>query len=219
MILQDMDHIIFAGDSVTDANCAGALAAGLEDNLGFGYVRMIENILTAWRPDLRIQVSNSGKSGNTSRTLLERFDRDVIQWKPDWVSICIGINDVWRQFDMPAFPHTHVLPEEYRENVRKMIELSKAHAKGVILCTPFFMESNREDPMRKRMDEYSQICRELAEEYGCIFVDFQAMYDRFFEHCHPALLAWDRVHPNQKAATLMARELLTACGFDFGFTL
>ena len=69
--------------------------------------------------------------------------------------------------------------------------------------------------MRARMDEYCQICRELAEKHGCIFVDFQSLYERFCRIRHSTCIAWDRVHPNQMGATLMAREFLSHCGFDY----
>jgi len=55
----------------------------------------------------------------------------------------------------------------------------------------------------------------LAEKHGCIFVDFQAMYDRYFQHRHSCCIAWDRIHPNQIGATLMAREFLKHCDFDY----
>ena len=32
---------------------------------------------------------------------------------------------------------------------------------------------------------------------------------------HSSFLAWDRVHPNQRGATLLAREFLSHCGFDY----
>lgn len=45
MIFQDMDRIVFAGDSVTDMNSAQPVGEGLFDNLGHSYVRVIENLL------------------------------------------------------------------------------------------------------------------------------------------------------------------------------
>lgn len=57
---------------------AQPVGEGLFDNLGRSYVRIIENMLVAWYPELNICVTNSGTSGNTSRDLLERYDRDVI---------------------------------------------------------------------------------------------------------------------------------------------
>ena len=215
MIFQNGDRIVFAGDSVTDMGSTNPVGEGLFDNLGRSYVRVIENLLTVCYPELDIRITNSGISGNTSRDLLERFDRDVVSLNPDWVSICIGINDVWRQFDSPAFYDWAVQPEEYEKNIEKMILSVKDRVKGIFLISPYFIESNRADKMRARMDEYVEICRRLAEKHGCIFVDFQKMYEEFCLIKHSALIAWDRVHPNQKGATLMAREFLKHCDFDY----
>lgn len=215
MIFENMDRIVFAGDSVTDMDSADPVGEGLFDNLGRSYVRVIENMLVAWYPELKIRITNAGISGNTSRDLLARFDRDVVSLDPDYVSICIGINDVWRQFDCPAMPDYAVTPEEYEQNVEKMILAVKDRVKGVFICSPYYIEPNREDMMRRRMDEYVEICRALAEKHGCVFVDFQRLYADFCRIRHSSCIAWDRVHPNQMGATLMAREFLKYCGFDY----
>ena len=77
MIFEDGDQIVFAGDSVTDMGSAKPIGEGLFDNLGHGYVRMIDNLLAACYPERRIRVTNSGVSGNTSRDLLARFEQDM----------------------------------------------------------------------------------------------------------------------------------------------
>ena len=82
-------------------------------------------MLSTWYPEVYLRVTNSGVSGNTSRDLLQRFDSDVVALNPDWVSICIGINDVWRQFDSPAIPDGQVMPEEYEANLEKTDSVSK----------------------------------------------------------------------------------------------
>jgi lysophospholipase L1-like esterase len=110
---------------------------------------------------------------------------------------------------------THVYPDEYEANMEKMILKAKDVAKGVFILTPYYMEPLKADPMRARMDEYIEICRRLAEKHGCIFVDFQAMFDRVFAHRHSCSIAWDRVHPNEMGATLMAREFLSHCSYEF----
>lgn len=215
MIFENNDRIVFAGDSVTDMGSDQPIGEGLFDSVGRSYVRVIENMLVAWYPELSIRVTNAGTSGNTSRDLLGRFERDVVALNPQWVSICIGINDVWRQFDMPAFPETHVLPEEYEKNMEKMISMVKDRVKGIFILTPYYMEPNRADTMRARMDEYVAICKKLAQKHNCIFIDFQKMYEDFFQYKHSSLIAWDRVHPNQMGATLMAKTFLDQCGFDY----
>ena len=215
MIFENMDRIVFAGDSVTDMGSVNPVGEGFFDNLGHGYVRVIDNLLAAYYPEIKIRVTNSGISGNTSRDLLERFDRDVTELKPDWVSICIGINDVWRQFDSPAILDAQVSPDEYKNNLETMILKVKDDVKGVFILSPYIIEPNSEDMMRNRMNEYVEIARTLAQKHNCVFVDFQKMYEDYCKIRHSSYIAWDRIHPNQIGATLMAREFLKKCDFSF----
>ena len=55
----------------------------------------------------------------------------------------------------------------------------------------------------------------LAEKYGCVFIDLQKLFADYCSIRHSSYLAWDRIHPNQVGATLVAREFLKHCGFDF----
>lgn len=215
MIFEHLDRIVFAGDSVTDMGSAQPVGEGLFENVGNGYVRVLESMFASYYPEIFLRITNSGTSGNTSRNLLERFDRDVVDLNPDWVSICIGINDVWRQFDSPAIVDSHVLPEEYEKNLEKMITRVKDKVKGIFILSPYIIEANTEDMMRKRMDEYVAIAKKLAEKYGCIFVDFQKMYAEYCTIRHSSYIAWDRIHPNRIGSTLMAREFLKYCDFDY----
>ena len=215
MNFENYDRIVFAGDSVTDMESVRPVGEGLFDNLGRGYVRILENMFSSFYPEVFLRVTNSGIASNTSRDLLERYDRDVVALNPDWVSICIGINDVWRQFDSPAMLDQQVMPDEYETNVETMILKVKDNVKGVFVLSPYIIEPNREDPMRKRMDEYVEICKNLAEKHGCIFVDFQEMYEKYCQIRHSSYIAWDRIHPNQIGATLMAKEFLKYCDFDY----
>ena len=83
MFFQDKDRIVFAGDSVTDMESAQPVGESRFEDLGRGYVRIIDNMLAAYYPERRIRVTNSGISGNTSRDLLARYQRDVVDLKPD----------------------------------------------------------------------------------------------------------------------------------------
>ena len=215
LLFENGDRIVFAGDSVTDMGSAQPVGEGLFDNVGRSYVRVIENMLAVSYPKVFLRVTNSGISGNTSRDLKNRFDRDVVNLNPQWVSICIGINDVWRQFDSPALTDICCDLDEYEANLREMIEKIKDRVKGVFLITPYYIEPNRKDMMRARMDEYCAVCKKLAKEYGCIFVDFQQMFEDYCKIRHSSYLAWDRVHPNQIGATLMAKEFLSHCSYKY----
>ena len=160
MLFENNDRIVFAGDSVTDMGSVNPVGEGLFDNLGHGYVRMFENFLTACYPQMNIRIPNSGISGNTSRDLLMRYERDVIALKPDWVSILIGINDVWRQFDTPAMKDMQVMPDEYYKNLEpeKIIAMV---AYQFSLEKLQLMQRNDTTPYTEKVKELT----ELLEDY------------------------------------------------------
>ena len=47
LIFSDMDRIVFEGDSVTDMYSKNPVGEGLFNDLGFGYPRIVENLLSA----------------------------------------------------------------------------------------------------------------------------------------------------------------------------
>ena len=206
--------LVMIGDSVTDAGRARPVGEGLFDALGKGYVSNVDALLGACRPELRIRVVNMGSSGNTVRDLKGRWQSDVIDLKPDWLSIMIGINDVWRQFDSPLQPEIHVYLDEYESTLRELAARSQPSLKGLVLMTPFYIEPNRSDAMRAMMDRYGAVVKRVADDHSTLFVDTQAAFDRALETFYPATLAWDRVHPNQTGHMILALAFLNAVGFE-----
>lgn len=148
-------------------------------------------LLMCFIRNARSAISNTGISGNNILDLKRRWQTDLLDLRPDWVSICIGINDVWRQFDSPALKEQHVEPEVYEETYRELIERTLPQVKGIILMTPYYIEAQREDPMRRRMDTYAGITKKLAAEYGLICVDLLKAFDDFLEFRHSSFLAWE----------------------------
>ena len=127
----------------------------------------------------------------------------------------IGINDVWRQFDLPLQTDIHVGIEEYEQTLSELVQTAKPLLKGLVLMTPYFIEPNPADAMRATMDQYGLVVRKLAEQYGAIFVDTQAAFNAVLKHCHAASLAWDRVHPNTTGHMVLARAFLNAIDFNW----
>jgi lysophospholipase L1-like esterase len=209
------EKLVLIGDSITDCGRAQPVAEGLFDPLGRGYVTMIESLLTSTYPERGIRVINVGSSGHTVRELKDRWDRDVIALKPDWLSINIGINDVWRQFDLPRQTQVHVNLEEYANTLEALVAKTRPMVKGLVLMTPHYIEPNRKDAMRARMDQYGGVVKRLAKAYDAVLVDTQAAFDAMLKHVHPNALAWDRVHPNQAGHMILARAFLKAVGYSW----
>lgn len=215
MLLKPNEKLLFIGDSVTDVGRARPVGEGLGGALGQGYVAQVAAMLDCVYPELAVRVLNMGTSGNTVRDLDARWRTDVLDLEPDWVSIMIGINDVWRQFDSPTRHEQHVYLPEYRETLDRLVDTTQPNVSGIVLMTPYFIEPNPDDTMRATMDEYGAAVREIAQRYGTLFVDTQAAFNALLAHMHSANIAWDRVHPNQTGHMLLARGFLNVIGFEW----
>ncbi len=214
MIFEKGSKILFIGDSISDFDRKRPVGEGLFNAWGTSYVADVGALLGCMYPEMHYRVVNMGISGNQARDLEARWQTDVMDQHPDWVSVLIGINDVWRQFDSPEMKEEHVSPEDYEACYERLITRTLPHVKGMVLMTPYFMEPNWQDPMRARMDEYGAIVKKLADKYHLVFVDLQAGWDKLFQHMHPCSIAWDRIHPNQTGHMYIAKQFLDAVGFE-----
>ncbi len=208
------DKLVVIGDSITDAGRKDA-GEGLFEAIGRGYVAQIDGLLGAVYPELAIRVINKGTSGNTTRDLKARWQKDVLDQRPQWVACMIGTNDVWRQFDVPRMPEQAVTPAEYERNLGELVSATRPLVAGIVLMTPFYLEPNRADRMRAMMDRYGAVVKKLAAAHDAILVDTQAAFDQVLEHAYPASIAWDRVHPNHVGTAVLTRAFLDAVGFDW----
>jgi len=215
MLLNKGDKLLFIGDSITDCERKRPEGEGLFGALGKGYVSLVDALLQAVYPELGVRVVNKGIGGNTVRDLHGRWQEDVLDQQPDWLAIMIGINDVWRQFDTPFIKEWHVYADEYETTLRKLVSETKPTVKGLVLMTPFYLESNEQDKMRYMMDQYGAIVKKIAEEFDVIFVDTQAAFNVVLEELYSATLAWDRVHPTAAGHMVLARAFLDKIGFEW----
>ena len=216
MIIPAHQKLLFIGDSITDAGRTRPHGEGLFGAIGTGYVQYVDALLGARYPERAIRVVNKGNGGNTVLDLKERWDEDVAQLEPDWLSVMIGINDVWRQFDVPRQTETHVSPETFETTLRELITSTRnALRGGLILMSPFMIEDNAADKMRVRMDEYGAIVKRVAADNDAILVDTQDAFNAVLQHQHSAALAWDRIHPNHIGNMVLARAFLNAIGFEW----
>jgi lysophospholipase L1-like esterase len=218
MRIAPRSKLLMIGDSVTDCDRARPVGEGLFGAHGKGYVAHVDALLTAAYPAHAIRVVNMGTSGNTVRDLEKRWQTDVLDLKPDWLSIMIGINDVWRQFDSPRQDETHVGLDDYTAAYDRLLTATRDRVKGLVLMTPFYIEPLADDAMRARMDHYGTAVKTLAARHNCTLVDTQAAFNHILQHMHSANLAWDRVHPNHLGHMVLARAFLNAIGFAWSGT-
>ena len=93
--LKPNQTVLFIGDSITDAD----RNSPAHKPFGSGYVHFVANFLLGKYPTYNLNIINTGISGDTITDLKSRWQKDCLDHNPDILSILIGVNDVWYQFD------------------------------------------------------------------------------------------------------------------------
>ncbi|GAB3956856.1 hypothetical protein GCM10027614_70520 [Micromonospora vulcania] len=150
-------------------------------------------------------------SGDTVRDLAARWASDAVAERPDWLSVMIGINDMWRRYG--DRPHEAVPTDEYERTLRDLLRQAvDATGCRLILADPFLIEPDRGDPQRADTDRYAAVVAALAAEFGAVHVPSQAAFDRVLTVSPAKRWADDRVHPHLPGHAVLAEAFLTALG-------
>ena len=107
--------------------CLGDSVTGLYYHTGGrrAYPEMLELALHMTYPRAEVTVVNAGISGNKTDDGLNRLAQDVLDHKPDLVTVMFGLNDLT------------VLPiADFRANLIEIIRRCRAAGAEVMLCTP-----------------------------------------------------------------------------------
>jgi lysophospholipase L1-like esterase len=204
MIIKKGSKILFQGDSITDSGRDRE-----NDTLGFGYVNYISAFFQSMYPEHGCTFINRGISGNRSSDLCERWTRDCIDLRPDVLSIMIGINDTWRKFDS----NDPTTDQEFYDNYRQILSRTADELGDIpiIMLEPFVLP-HPEDRLlwREDLDPKIQRTRQLAREFGAIYIPLDGIFAQKCTHVSPAFWAADGVHPTSAGHALIARLWLKA---------
>lgn len=139
-----------------------------------------------------------GISGQTTPQMLIRFRPDVINLQPDVVVILAGVNDI-------AGNTGPTTPEKIFGNITSMVELAKANAIKVILCSilpanDFYWRPN--DKAAATIIQLNQLIKSYADKHHITYIDYYAvMADA--SNGLPKEFSNDGVHPNLKGYQIM----------------
>ena len=204
MFFKDGQHILLIGDSITDCGRRNEDAP-----YGRGYVSLLRAFTTARHPDARLTWTNHGISGNTIRNLAERWEADALAPHPDWLSVMIGINDVWRAFD--GHPELAVPLPEYVETLRTLLRRAVEETGcRLILADPYIIEPDRTEPQRAASDTFVTAVAGLAEEFDAVHIPTQRVFDAALANTGSQNWANDRIHPNLAGHALIADAFMKA---------
>jgi lysophospholipase L1-like esterase len=141
---------------------------------------------------------NRGISGQTTPQMLIRFRPDVLDLHPDVVVILAGVNDIAGN----TGPTTN---DAIFGNIISMVELAKANAIKVILCSVLPANNFYWRPNEKAAEtiiQLNQLIQSYAKEHDIPYVDYHsAMADA--KNGLPKEFSEDSVHPNLKGYQTM----------------
>lgn len=179
-------RIVFWGDSITDSLRDIPHENGNRGNVilhGCGYVRLIEAALGFEYP-LQYEVWNRGISGSRIVDLYARIKKDVINLKPDVVSILIGINDIGHEYAA----QNGVEAEKYLRVYDRIVQEIKTALPNVkiVIMEPFVLPgfntvSTEQCPGRwefftKEILLRQEAAKAIADQYGLLFLPLHAAF-------------------------------------------
>jgi lysophospholipase L1-like esterase len=200
-LIQSGQKVAFLGDSIT--------ANGVR--LADGYVRLVNIGLRA--NEIKISVIGAGISGNTSKHMLARLQRDVLDKKPDWMTLSCGVNDVWHGA-------RGVPLEDYKKNITQIVDQSLAAGVKVMILTSTPIYEALDNELNAKLAPYNDFLRALAREKGCVLVDLSQQMRSAIQKAQALpgakgnLLTVDGVHMNPLGNRLMATGILEGFGLD-----
>ena len=204
-----MKTILFQGDSITDAR-----RDYNNDNFsGHGYATMVKGELGAEFPGKYVFL-NRGISGNRISDVYARIKCDILNLKPDYMSLLVGVNDTWHELDrqngVPANKYEKLycmLLDEIYEQLPNI---------KIILLEPYVLHGSATDSTEEQpgyfdrfsadVYEHAKAAAKVAEKYKLPFIRLQKVFDDALSKAPSTYWTIDGVHPTAMGHELIKRE-------------
>ena len=201
-----MKTFLFQGDSITDA--------GRDDEkqglagLGCGYAFLLASEIENNHKD-KIDFINRGKSGDRITDVYARIKEDIINLKPDYMSILIGVNDVSHELTM----NCGVSPKKFRmiygmliDEIREVLPDIK-----IVILEPFVLKGTATEKLWNDFDRevriLAEISKQVAEEYETDFIPLQKKFDELSSDGNTEYWSADGIHPTLAGHEVLKNEL------------
>ncbi|ALG10560.1 SGNH/GDSL hydrolase family protein [Kibdelosporangium phytohabitans] len=206
--------VMFTGDSITDLQRPHD-----EDPYACSYPVRVAGEWSLRHPDRPVTWLNTAVAGHKVMDLEARWQADVLDARPDVLSILVGVNDLgWHTLD----PDGHVIPaDEFKAGYGRLLAPLADAGTQLILIEPFLLpiqgvveagaalvgEREREQ-WREDLDPKIQAVHELAGEYGAHLIPADRMFAELSVTTGPEFWAEDGVHPTSAGHSVLATAWL-----------
>lgn len=206
--------VLFQGDSITDCG------RNREDitSVGVGYANMVKGQLGYEHPG-EYEFINKGTGGNRIVDVYARIRSDIINLKPDYMSLLIGVNDVWHELGGMC---NGVSAEKFEKIYDMLIgEVLEALPDiKIMILEPFVleaayttateMEPERWNYFRTEVPLRAEAARCIAEKYGLPFVELQNKFNYACKQAPASYWLKDGVHPTPMGHWIIKNEWIKA---------
>lgn len=200
-----MKTVLFQGDSITDVGRS-------RDNdrmLGSGYPTVAAAIAGSKRPG-EFRFLNRGISGSRVVDLYARIRKDMLNLEPDYLSILIGVNDVWHDLENNGVDAVKF------EMVYDLLvgELTAARpAIRIMIMEPFVLRGSAtndcyDEFFRPEVLLRAEAAKRVAEKHGLPFLSLQKTFDDLYKEQPEGYWLADGVHPTVEGHGVIARKWL-----------
>ncbi len=202
-----MKRILFQGDSITDCG-RNRESDGYK---GYGYPNFVTAKLGFDFPG-EYEFINRAVGGDRIVNVYARIKKDIINVKPDYMSLHIGVNDVWHEVNW----QNGVEADKF-EKIYDMLltEIKEALPNIKIMLLGAFVTKGSAtegawDYFTIEVAKRAAIAKKLAQKHGCIYVPLQERFDEAIAKYPEPYWTVEGVHPSHMGHELIAREWLKA---------
>lgn len=199
---QQKQHIVFFGDSITQAGVGPD-----------GYITVLGNMLKEKGIADQYQLTGAGIGGNKIYDLYLRVEDDVFPKNPNTVVIWVGVNDVWHKRTYGTGTDADKFEKFYNALIKKF----QAKNIKVLICTPAAIgeKTDFSNELDGDLNKYSSIIRDIAKKNNCGLIDLRKAFLDYNLANNPEnkakdILTSDGVHLNKKGNEFVANEMMKA---------
>lgn len=203
-----MKTVLFQGDSITDMYRTSTQ----DEILGIGYPVLVAAQLGYEYPE-QYKFINRGINGSRVIDVYARIKSDIINLKPDVLSILIGVNDVWHEL---RGVHNGVDAEKYYKIYSMLIQEIKDALPNteIIIMEPFVLKASATEEewetFKPEVLKRAEKAKMIAEEYGLIFIPLQEKFDEAESRAKAEHWLYDGVHPSSAGHEIIRKEWVNA---------
>ncbi len=187
-----MKTILFQGDSITDAG----RDREIEEDLGKGYPNLVAARLGIDRPG-EFRFFNRGVSGDRVVDVYARMKKDILNVRPDYMSLLVGVNDVWHELDFS----NGVDAKRFERIYRMLLDdiLSVLPDLKLMIFEPYVMKGwateRYFETFQAEVAKRAEIVKKLAGEFGLPFIPLREPLMELSQNADTSYYLQDGVHP------------------------